>query len=121
MILGYEFHPLAEKELNEAVDYYEVLEPEKGLELLQQVYACLEHIRRFPEAAPISRDSVRSIVVQPSQRWSYTVHYESSQNLFAYLQWLTKSSSRFIGFVDNNTSVSRLMAFSANITRSGGN
>jgi hypothetical protein len=30
-VVPYEFHPFAEQELNEAVEYYEALEPGKGL------------------------------------------------------------------------------------------
>jgi plasmid stabilization system protein ParE len=84
-MLPYEFHPFAEQELNEAVEYYEALEPGKGLELLQQVHASIEQIRRFPESAPLSRGSIRSIVVQPSRRWSYTVHYRAKPEVIRIL------------------------------------
>lgn len=75
MRLPYEFHPLADAELDEAVGYYEEIQPGKGLELAQQVESVIEQIRRFPDSAPITRGTVRSIVVQPSTRWSYTLHY----------------------------------------------
>ncbi|HEX4956414.1 MAG TPA: type II toxin-antitoxin system RelE/ParE family toxin [Thermoanaerobaculia bacterium] len=74
-MLPYQFHPLAEVELDEAVAYYEAIQPGKGLELARQIGAALEQVRAFPESAPITRGTVRSIVVQPSGRWSYTVHY----------------------------------------------
>jgi plasmid stabilization system protein ParE len=73
--LPYEFHPLAEAELDEAVVYYEEIQPGKGLELAQQVESVIDQIRRFPDSAPITRGTVRSIVVQPSTRWKYTMHY----------------------------------------------
>lgn len=44
-MLAYEFHPLAEKEFDEAVAYYELLEVGKGRELLQQVQAAIEQAR----------------------------------------------------------------------------
>ncbi|MDB5971198.1 MAG: plasmid stabilization protein [Hydrocarboniphaga sp.] len=74
-MLPYEFHPLAEAELDEAVGYYESVQAGKGLELADQVQAAIEQLCTFPESAPITRGNIRSIVVQPPGRWSYTVHY----------------------------------------------
>jgi len=84
-MLAYEFHPLAEKELDEAVAYYEALELGKGRELLQKIQAAIEQARQFPESAPISRGLVRSLVVQPSQRWSYTLHYRATPSIIRIL------------------------------------
>jgi plasmid stabilization system protein ParE len=74
-MLRYEFHPVAERELDEAVEHYEAVSPGKGLELAQQVRSAILRVCEFPESAPISRGTVRSVVVQPDTRWSYTVHY----------------------------------------------
>ena len=74
-MLPYIFHPLAAIEVEDAVAYYESLQSGKGLELAAQIEAVIEQIRIFPESAPLTRGSVRSIVVQPSSRWSYTLHY----------------------------------------------
>jgi plasmid stabilization system protein ParE len=74
-MLPYEFHPLAARELDEAVADYEAAAPGKGLELAQQVRAVIGQIREFPESAPISRGSVRSVPVQPTSRWQFTLHY----------------------------------------------
>lgn len=74
-MLPYFFHPLAAIEFEEAVAYYESLHPGKGLELAVQVESALEQIRTFPESAPISRGMVRSVVIQPAGRWSYSLHY----------------------------------------------
>ena len=62
-------------ELDAAVAYYEAVQPGKGLELARQVRAAIEQLRMFPESAPVARGAVRSIVVQPTSRWSYTLHY----------------------------------------------
>ncbi len=72
-MLPYVFHPLADAELDEAVGYYEALQPGKGLDLAQQVESVIDQIRRFPDSAPLTRGTVRSIVVQPASRWSYTL------------------------------------------------
>jgi hypothetical protein len=37
MMLPYVFHPIAAVEFEDAVDYYELLQPGKGLELADQV------------------------------------------------------------------------------------
>lgn len=75
MTLPHVFHPLAEAELDEAVGYYEEIQPGKGVELAQQVESAIDQVRRFPESAPLTRGTVRSIVVQPASRWKYTLHY----------------------------------------------
>lgn len=74
-MLAYVFHPLAEAELDEAVSYYENIQPGKGLEFARQVHTAIQQIRAFPQSAPATRGTVRSLVVQPSARWSYTLHY----------------------------------------------
>ena len=74
-MLPYEFHPLAEREFNEAVDYYEAVAPGKGMELARQVRLAILRVCEVPESAPVTRGIVRSVLVQPAARWSYTVHY----------------------------------------------
>jgi plasmid stabilization system protein ParE len=74
-MLSYVFHPLAAAELDEAVAYYEAAAPGKGLELAGLIQANIERLRLFPESSPVTRGTVCSSVVQPSSRWSYTVHY----------------------------------------------
>lgn len=76
-MLPYEFHPLAERELDEAVGHYEAVSPGKGLELARQVYSAILQICEFPESAPLSRGTIRSIVVQPDSQWDYTIHYRA--------------------------------------------
>ncbi len=84
-MLPYEFHPLAEKELAEEVAYYESLHPGKGIELLGQINKAIEQIREHPESAPKTGGSVRSVVVQPSNRWKFTLHYRAKPHLIRIL------------------------------------
>lgn len=84
-MLPYEFHPLAEKELDKAVTYYEAVEQGKGFELFNRIQVAIEQIRQFPESAPISRGLVRSIIIQPSQRWSFTLHYRATSSVIRIL------------------------------------
>jgi toxin ParE1/3/4 len=74
-MLPYVLHPLAARELDETVAHYESVQPGKGLEFAERVKAAIEQVRAFPESAPATRDAVRSLVIQPSSRWSFTVHY----------------------------------------------
>ena len=45
-----EFHRLAERELNEAAQYYDTEEPGLGSSFLQEVARCLQSIPAHPEA-----------------------------------------------------------------------
>lgn len=74
-MLSYEFHPLAARELDEAVGHYESLAHGKGLDLAEHVKAAISQICQFPESASISRGCLRSMVIQPSSRWEFTLHY----------------------------------------------
>lgn len=79
-MLPYEFHPLAEQELAEEVRHYESLQPGKGIELLGQMSKAIEQIRLHPESAPKTLGLIRSIVIQPSSRWEFIMHYRAKPN-----------------------------------------
>ncbi|MBI5330205.1 MAG: type II toxin-antitoxin system RelE/ParE family toxin [Betaproteobacteria bacterium] len=78
--------------------YYESLQPGKGLELAEQIEAAIQHIQTFPESAPITRGSVRSIVVQPSSRWSYTLHYRAKTTYIRILAFAHQKRQPFYWF-----------------------
>ena len=54
-----EFHRLAEYELNEAAQYYDLEEPGLGAAFLGEVDRCLQSIQTAPEAGAILRGTVR--------------------------------------------------------------
>ena len=54
-----EFHQLADRELNEAAQYYELENPGLGSSFLKEVDRCLQSIEEHPEAGVILRGSVR--------------------------------------------------------------
>ena len=54
-----EFHWLADRELNEAAQYYELENPGLGASFLKEVDGCLQSIEDHPEAGVILRGSVR--------------------------------------------------------------
>lgn len=91
----YEFHPLAARELDEAVDYYESLVSGKGLELAQQIKIAINRICEFPESAPIARGEVRSLLIQPSTRWHFTLYYRIKSDRIRILALAHQTRSPF--------------------------
>ncbi|SRR5713101_7149196 len=68
-----EFHRLAERELNEAAQYYDLENPGLGSSFLQEVGRCLESIEAHPEAGAILRRSVRRRLLR---RFPYAILYK---------------------------------------------
>jgi hypothetical protein len=68
-----EFHRLAEHELNEAAQYYDLEEPGLGSSFLEEVDRCLQSIEAHPEAGPIIRGSVRRRLLR---RFPYALVYK---------------------------------------------
>jgi hypothetical protein len=67
-----EFHRLAEHELNEASQYYDLEEPGLGSSFLQEVDRCLQFIEAQPEAGQILRGAVRRRLLR---RFPYALLY----------------------------------------------
>jgi plasmid stabilization system protein ParE len=71
--MKYRFHPEAESELNEAVDYYDACQEGLGLEFAREIHATIENIREFPLAwTPLSQNTRRCLV----SRFPYGVVYQ---------------------------------------------
>ena len=68
-----EFHRFADRELNEAAQYYELESPGLGLAFLKEVERCLQLIVDHPEAGKIVRGSVRRRLVR---RFPYALLYK---------------------------------------------
>lgn len=47
--MNYSFHPAAERELNEAIDYYNKCQDGLGLEFAKEVYSTIQNILSFPQ------------------------------------------------------------------------
>ena len=67
-----EFHRLAEYELNEAAQYYDLEDPGLGAAFLDEVDRCLQSIQAAPEAGAILRGTVRRRLLR---RFPYAVLY----------------------------------------------
>ena len=72
-----EFHRLAEHELNEAAQYYDLEEPGLGSSFLEEVDRCLQSIEAHPEAGPVLRGSVRRRLLR---RFPYALLYKIKPN-----------------------------------------
>ena len=68
-----EVHRLAERELNEAAQYYDLENPGLGSSFLAEVDRCLESIEAHPEAGAILRGSVRRRLLR---RFPYALLYK---------------------------------------------
>jgi len=66
------FHPEAEKEFYEAVEYYEKCRKELGLEFAKEVYSTIERIVGFPQSwSEVSKNMRRCLV----NRFPYGIIY----------------------------------------------
>ena len=75
--MNYSFHPLAEKELNKAVDYYNDCKSELGYDFLNEVYIAIQNIIQFPNAwASLSKNTKRCL----TNRFPYGIIYQITNN-----------------------------------------
>jgi plasmid stabilization system protein ParE len=71
--LKYSFHPAAERELNQAADYYNERQSGLGLGFAKEIYHAIQNILSFPEAwAPLSSHTRRCL----TNRFPYGVVYQ---------------------------------------------
>ena len=66
------FHKLAERELNEAAQYYELETPGLGLAFVSEVERCLRSIEQHPEAGTVVQGLVRRRLLH---RFPYALLY----------------------------------------------
>jgi toxin ParE1/3/4 len=72
MSRGLRFHPAAQRELDEAVTFYEAESPGLGDAFVDELEHALGQILAFPEAAPFAREPVR---VRVLIAFPYSLHY----------------------------------------------
>ena len=71
--MNYSFHPDAEKELNEAIAYYNECQNGLALEFVKEVYLAIQNILSFPRAwATLSSNTRRCL----TNRFPYGVVYQ---------------------------------------------
>ena len=66
------FEPSAQRELEEAADFYDLESPGLGIRFGDAVRAALEALLEFPESCPVLLGKTRKLVLQ---RYPYSVLY----------------------------------------------
>lgn len=74
--MSFRFHPEAERELREAVDYYQEIGPGLGFDLSVEVYAAIQRAVAYPRAWPVLEDEIRRAIVR---RFPYGVLYSEDE------------------------------------------
>ena len=75
--MTFSFHPEAESEFHEAIDYYEDCEPGLGYDFSIEVFATIQNIVDYPSAWPVIEEGVRRCLVN---RFPYGVLYSIEQD-----------------------------------------
>jgi hypothetical protein len=75
--MSYAFHPDAEVELSEAIEWYESREPGLGLDFAAQVHAAIQRALAFPLAWQEMGNGIRRALVH---RFPYGVLYVPDQD-----------------------------------------
>lgn len=74
--MNFSFHPEAEEEFNEAIDYYEEIAPGLGYDFALEVYSTIDRAVRFPKAWSVLEGEIRRSLVR---RFPYGVLYSEEQ------------------------------------------
>jgi plasmid stabilization system protein ParE len=75
--MSFSFHPEAEKEFNDAIEYYEDLEPGLGYDFALEVHSAIKRSVDFPKAwAGLDGDVRRSLV----RRFPYGILYSEEKD-----------------------------------------
>ncbi len=74
--MNFSFHPQAQAEFNEAIDYYEDKEPGLGCDFALEVHAAIKRSAEFPKAWAVLEGDVRRSLVS---RFPYGVLYSEEQ------------------------------------------
>jgi len=74
--MSFRFHPEAEHELQEAVEYYEDIESGLGYDLSVEVYSTIQRAVAYPRAWPVLVGEIRRALVR---RFPYGVLYSEEE------------------------------------------
>jgi plasmid stabilization system protein ParE len=74
--MNYRFHPEAEAEFAEAIDFYEEKERGLGFDFAAEVHSAIERIVAFPSAWPAVEGDVRRSLIR---RFPYGILYSVEQ------------------------------------------
>ena len=72
------FHPRAEKELNDIIDYYNVFRENLGFEAYNEIVDYIETLKDFPFVVPKKYEEVRIFF---TKRFHFGIHYIALEEL----------------------------------------
>lgn len=75
--MSYSFHPEAENEFFQAIDYYESREEDLGFDFAMEVYAAIDRAVEYPKAWPVIDGEVRRC---QTKRFPYGILYSEEAN-----------------------------------------
>ena len=75
--MSFSFHPNAESEFLEAIDYYEKIETGLGYDFALEVYSAIKRSVDYPDAWALVNDEIRRTMVK---RFPYGVLYSREKN-----------------------------------------
>lgn len=77
--MKYFFHPEAEKEFNESINYYEECKQNLGLEFASEIYSSIQRILSFPNAWQILDEDIRRCL---TNRFPFgIIYYQNSDGI----------------------------------------
>ena len=79
--MKWSFHPEAETEFHEAIDYYEECESGLGADFAIEVHTAIQNILTYPEAWPTQEGDIRSLSYQPIPLWC-ALQYRNRWNIY---------------------------------------
>ncbi len=74
--MSFSFHPEAEDELNQAIDYYEDIETGLGCDFSLEVHSTIKRTVEFPKAWALMEGEIRRSLVK---RFPYGILYSEEQ------------------------------------------
>ena len=78
--MSFSFHPEAKQELNEAIEYYENIDPGLGRDFALEIYSAIERAVDFPKTWTVMESEVRRSLVR---RFPYGVlYFEENDGIF---------------------------------------
>ncbi len=75
--MSFSFHPEAEDELDDAIDYYEGIEPGLGYDFALEVHSTIKRTVEFPKARVLVEGEIRRSLVK---RFPYGILYSEERN-----------------------------------------
>ena len=80
--MTFSFHPEAELEFNQAIDYYEECQPNLGLDFVDEVYNTIQRVVAFPNAwQPLDKNIRRCL----TNRFPFGVIYLKKEDEIIFL------------------------------------